>query len=57
MTRSFFLSLLASQATRPDVRTILDQSVTLDEGNLGKLRGYVWTSEEKSFRKGQLPRE
>lgn len=49
--------LLGGQATRPDIRTILDQSVTLDEGNLGKLRGYVWTSEEKSFRTGQLLRE
>jgi hypothetical protein len=57
MTRSSFLMLLASQPARPEVKVILDQSVTLDEGNLAKLRGYVWTSEEKSYKKGQVTRE
>lgn len=37
-------------------RTLLERACTLDEENLGKLRPYTWTSEERTFRGGKLSR-
>ena len=57
MTRRNALLLLAAQQPKPDPYVILDQSVTIDQTNLDKLRGYVWNSEERSFFKGKLTRQ
>jgi hypothetical protein len=57
MTRRTTLLLLAAQQPQPDPYVILDQSVTLDETNMEKLRGYVWSSEEKSYANGRLLRQ
>ena len=54
MTRRNVLFYLAAQ---PDPYLILDQSVTLDQTNMDRLRGYVWNSEERSFSKGKLTRQ
>ena len=50
-------SALALFFVNPDPYVILDQSVTLDKLNMEKLRGYVWSSEEKSYSKGVLQRQ
>jgi hypothetical protein len=57
MTRRQSLLLFAAQEPKPDPYVILDQSVTLDQTNLDKLRGYVWNSEERSFFQGKLTRQ
>lgn len=54
MTRRGMLALLGA---RVDPAVVLDQSVTLDEGNFERLRGYVWTSEEKSESRGKVTRQ
>lgn len=56
MTRRWMLALLA-QAGVVDAKVVLDQSVTLDEGNMAELRRYVWTSEETASVKGRVTRQ
>lgn len=51
LSRRQALLLFAPQPTDP--KTILDQSLTLDSANLDRLRSYVWTSEETSYRNGK----
>lgn len=57
MTRRQTFLLLAAQQAKPDPYVILDQSVTMDQTNLDKLRGYVWNSQERTFYRGKRTRQ